>query len=102
MTGNQIVQNSEALVLYFSHDACNVCKVLKPKVKEMLDKKYSHCGFAYVNTEEQPDVAAHFQVFAVPTVLVYFQGKEYYRFSRNIGLGQLDEAIQRPYNLLFS
>jgi len=97
----KLIQEKDALVLYFSHDACNVCKVLKPKVKELLTEKYPKCEFGYVNTVEHPEVAANFQVFAVPTVLVYFQGKEYYRFSRNIGLGQIDEAIARPYQLLF-
>lgn len=97
----QVVLEGEAQVLYFSHAACNVCKDLKPKVKRLLEEKYPKCVFVSINIIEQPDVAAQFQVFTVPTVLIYFQGKEYYRFSRNVGLVQLDEAIERPYRLLF-
>nr|WP_319397307.1 thioredoxin family protein [uncultured Carboxylicivirga sp.] len=97
----KLVQEKDAIVLYFSHDGCSVCKVLKPKVKELIEEKYPKSEFAYINTVEQPEIAASYQVFAVPTVLVYFQGKEYYRFSRNIGLTQIDEAIARPYQLLF-
>lgn len=99
---DSIIQETDALVLYFSHDACNVCKVLKPKIKDLLLEKYPKCQFNYVNTVDQPEIAAKFQVFTVPTVLVFFEGKEYYRYSRNIGLSQLDEALSRPYQLMFS
>ncbi|WP_430814487.1 thioredoxin family protein [Carboxylicivirga sp. RSCT41] len=86
---------------YFSHDRCNVCKVLKPKVKQLLSEKFPKMTFDYINIEEQPSIAAQYQVFTVPTLLVYFEGKEYYRFTRNVSLGQLTDAIQRPYQLLF-
>ena len=56
----------------------------------------------YVDVKNTPDVAAQFQVFALPTILIYFQGKEYYRFSRNIGVNELREAIARPYGMVFS
>ncbi len=97
----QIISSSDALLLYFSHDGCNVCKVLRPKLECLLNDNYPKFKFTYINTVEQPEVAAQFQVFTVPTVLVYFEGKEYFRFSRNIGLSQLEDAIKRPYHLLF-
>ena len=90
-----------AVILYLSHEQCNVCKVLKPKVKELLESKYPECQLKYVDIIEHPDIAAQLQVFAAPTILVYFEGKEYFRFSRNIGLQQVDEAINRPYQLMF-
>jgi len=99
---DSVIQETDALILYFSHDACNVCKVLKPKIKELLAEKYPKFQFNYINTVDQPEIAAQFQVFTVPTVLVFFEGKEYYRYSRNIGISQLDEALSRPYQLMFS
>ncbi|MCU4155008.1 thioredoxin family protein [Carboxylicivirga sp. A043] len=86
---------------YFSHQRCNVCKVLKPKVQQMLTEKFPKMSFEYVDIEEQPAVAAENQVFTVPTLLIFFEGKEYYRFARNVSLGQLIDAIERPYQMLF-
>jgi thioredoxin-like negative regulator of GroEL len=99
---DKLKESSDAVLLYFSHEQCNVCKVLLPKIKELLSGTFPQCELKYVNIKEQGNIAAHYQVFTVPTVLIFFEGKEYYRFSRNIGLKQLEEAIARPYQLLFS
>ncbi len=86
---------------YFSHQRCNVCKVLKPKVQQMLKENFPQMEFKYIDIEEEPETAANHRVFTVPTLLIFFEGKEYYRFARNVSLGQLIEAIERPYQMLF-
>lgn len=91
----------QPVLKYFSHQRCGVCKVLKPKVEQMLEKNFPKMKFEYVDIENEPQVAAGHQVFTVPTLLIYFEGKEYYRFARNVSLGQLTEAIERPYKMLF-
>jgi thiol-disulfide isomerase/thioredoxin len=95
------IADNDALLIYFSHDNCNVCKVLKPKIRELLEDSFPGMRFVYVNTMDQPDEAGSMQVFAVPTILVYFEQKEYFRFGRNISLRELESAIQRPYGFLF-
>ncbi len=90
-----------ATLKYFSHQDCNVCKVLMPKIQHLLNEEFPKMEFQYINVQEQPDVAASFQVFTVPTILIFFEGKEYYRFARNLSINQLKEAIERPYNMLF-
>lgn len=86
---------------YFSHDNCSVCKVLLPKVKALIASEYPQMSFQYINIEENAQEAAEYQVYSAPTILIFFEGKEYYRFGRNVSLQQVDEAIQRPYSLLF-
>jgi hypothetical protein len=49
-----------------------------------------------------PEVAAQNQVFAAPTILVFFEGRESIRKSRNIGIGELQREIERPYEMIFS
>lgn len=98
---NSILKNNPAVLLYFSHDACNVCKVLKPKISEMLTSEFPEMKMLYVNTEELPEVAGQFRVFTVPTVGIYFEGQESMRFSRNLSIGELARAIERPYSILF-
>ena len=50
---------------------------------------------------ENQVISAHFNVFAEPTVIVFFDGKETIRKSRNFGLQELEDAIKRPYQLIF-
>lgn len=95
------ISSDKALLLYFSSESCSVCKVLKPKVAELLQEKFPRLVSLYVDTEKSPVIAGQFRVFTIPTILLYFEGREQVRFSRNIGLHQLEAAIERPYQLLF-
>ncbi len=97
----QVVKKEAAVLVYFSNQQCNVCKVLKPKVKDLLEEKFPKMAMYYSDTVNQSEVAAQNRVFAVPTVLVFFDGRETYRFSRNIGLGELEQSIERPYSMIF-
>jgi len=90
-----------AVLKYFSHKKCSVCKVLQPKVQELLSKEFPKMQMESINIEKDPEKAAHHHVFAAPTILIFFEGKEYHRFSRNLSIGQLRAAIDRPYHLIF-
>jgi len=46
-------------------------------------------------------MAAQYRVFTAPTILVFFEDKEYYRFARNVSISELQSSIQRPYELLY-
>ena len=95
---NNIVEKI-VTVVYFSHDECNVCKVLKPKVIGLVEK-YDDFGFIYVNTNESPDICGQYTVFTVPTVLVFVEGKESKRFSRNFAMTELEELLDRFNELI--
>lgn len=97
----RLKREEAALIAYFSTDDCTVCKALKPKVAEMVRKDFPEFKMVYVPADALPDAAALHQVFTVPTILVFFEGKEYIRKSRNIGLDVLHREIERPYSLLF-
>lgn len=95
------MKQGPALLAYFSTEACNVCKVLKPKVQQLLEEKFPQVTMAYVKSDVLPDIAGQNSIFAAPTILVFFDGREYIRKSRNIGIGELEDAIARPYKMMF-
>ncbi len=95
-----IAKNTGAAI-YFSTPTCNVCKVLKPKLIELLDSEFPQMNFAYVNCEIAKELSAQNSIFAVPTVLFYFEGKEFIRTSRNINLEELYHQLNRPYSFIF-
>jgi thioredoxin-like negative regulator of GroEL len=86
---------------YLSTPQCNVCKVLKPKVIELLKSDFPEIKFIYIDLNESKEIAGQLSVFAVPTILLYFDGKEIIRASRNISIEQLSEQIERYYKLMF-
>ena len=68
----------------------------------MVEVDFPNMALIYCNTVQNPEIAAQNSIFAVPAILVYFDGKECIRKSRNIGVEELHELIKRPYALLFS
>lgn len=95
------VQGQPAALLYFSGDDCGVCHALYPKVETLLQEAFPKVGLGRINCSNTPGVAAQYGVFAVPTVVLFFDGREAQRFARNFSLGQLQEALARPYQMLF-
>jgi thioredoxin-like negative regulator of GroEL len=78
---------------YFSHDECNVCKVLKPQIKKITQNSNSH--FEYINIKEHNEVAGQYIVFTVPTVIIFVNAKETKRFSRHLSIQDFKTAINK-------
>jgi thioredoxin-like negative regulator of GroEL len=96
-----ILAENEAVLAYFSTENCSVCKVLKPKLSDMITESFPLLRMAFIESDKLPELAAQNRVFAAPTILVFFAGRETIRKSRAFGLDELYADIQRPYTLLF-
>jgi thioredoxin-like negative regulator of GroEL len=85
------------MLAWFSTVECNVCKVLKPKVGEMVASCFPAMTMVYTEINALPELAARYRVFTVPTLLVFFEGREYIRKSRAFSIEELQEEITRLY-----
>ena len=97
----KILAERPAVLFYFSTKNCGVCTVLKPKVDEFFRINYPLVELHYVDMEENPELAAQQRIFVAPTVTVYFDGREYARLSRVFGIRELQDRVDRPYNMMF-
>ncbi len=96
-----VLEDEDGVLVYFSHEQCNVCKVLKPKIHEMLGSDFPKIKMVYADTVKVPEIAGQNSVFTVPTIICFFAGKETIRKSRNIGIEELKNMISRPYEMVF-
>jgi len=99
---NQILEDNNAVLGYFSNETCNVCKVLKPQIYKMLNDNYPQIKAIYVDISEVPEISAQNTIFSIPTIVLYLAGKEVFRKSRHIGVEEIKDIIARPYNMMFS
>ena len=90
-----------AVMLYFYNDNCAPCKVLRPKVQELVENSFPKMKFVLINAEQFPSTAASLGVFASPTIISFFEGKEYIRESKNISISELYDKIDRIYSMIF-
>lgn len=96
-----LLNDSPGALIYFSGPECNVCKVLRPKIEAMIEESYPQLPMAYVDCDAQREIAGQHRVFTIPTVLVFFDGREFVRKVRTFGIGELSREIERPYGMLF-
>ena len=97
----QEIKNNDAVMIYFSGEHCGVCKVLEPKIKEAFSLSFPKIKQIYINAEEHKLTAIEYGVFSMPTIIVYFDGKEFARKSRNLSVAGFAQEIKRPYGLFF-
>jgi len=98
---DQILAENDAVLVYFSTEICSVCQVLKPKVIEMVSESFPKLKMVFVESNKLPELAAQNRVFAAPTVVAFFAGRETIRKSRAFGVDELKSEIKRPYSLFF-
>lgn len=96
-----LVAEKPAVLLYFFNDNCAPCKILRPKVQELVHDKFPNLEFLLINAEQFPATSAQYGVFASPTLLIFFEGKEYIRESKNISIVELSDKIERIYTMIF-
>lgn len=95
------VAHTPGLVLYFKNDMCAPCMALRPKVEELVQLQFPKMEFLIVDTVEQPLLSSTYNVYANPTILVFFEGREYIRKSKYIGTSELEQEMDRLYQMVF-
>lgn len=98
----KIIEEEIIVVLYFSNDACNICKVLRPKVAKLIASSYQEVKMIYIDTEKSPVISGQYRVFSIPTIDIYVEGREHARYSRNLMMHEFEASLKKPYQMLFS
>ncbi len=97
---NELINTTKSLLIYFSGENCSVCKVLKPKIEKVVTDNFSKMEIYEVKTDTCLELSAQFLIFSIPTVLIYFDKKEYKRYGRNMSIPLFIDEIKRPYKLM--
>ncbi len=96
----ELVVNKLAILAYFYNDNCAPCKSLRPKIIEMQEAKFPKMELHFINSAKT-EIPAHYGVYDNPTLLIFFDRKEYIRESKYVSTAALSEKIQRYYDMVF-
>jgi thioredoxin-like negative regulator of GroEL len=98
----ELIQKEIGVLVYFSTPTCNVCHALKPKIASEFEKNFPKIKQVFIDSSITPEIPAHFNIFSVPTILVFLDSKEFARESRNVSVPLLVGNIERVYKILMS
>lgn len=96
----ELIESEPAVAVYFSAPNCGVCHALRPKVEDLFSEKFPSIKFVHIEIDKSPDISGVYSVFSAPTLLVFFEGKEFLRKVRLMGIQELYEKIERPYTMM--
>ena len=66
----QVVTGNDTVIVDFWAPWCGPCRGFAP-VFEATSEKHAGVVFAKVNTEEEPELAGHFEIRSIPTLMVF-------------------------------
>jgi thioredoxin-like negative regulator of GroEL len=99
---NNTIKTNPAVMIYFSAPSCNVCHALKPKLLKAVDTNFKEFKIISIDISKEEEIAPFFGVFAIPTVLVFLDGREFLRKSRHMSIDEVIKVIKRPYEIMIS
>ncbi len=94
----QTVQDNNMVLIDFWATWCAPCRSFAP-IFEDASEKYPDIVFAKVNTEEQQQLAAQFQIRSIPTLMIFREQIIIFAQAGSLPAPALDEVIGKAKEL---
>lgn len=94
----QTVTDNDFVLIDFWASWCGPCKNFAP-IYQDASEKYPDVVFAKVNTEEQQELAAHFQIRSIPTLMIFREKVIIFSQPGMLPAAALDELIGKARDL---
>ncbi|MGL4761033.1 MAG: thioredoxin family protein [Sarcina sp.] len=96
----EFIAKSPISIVYFSGESCNVCPVIKGRVNSILEN-YKGISLIDIDASSNKELSASYDIFSIPVLLLFVDGKEALRFGRNIDFMEFEKSLNRYYELVF-
>lgn len=97
----EFIKDNSISIVYFSGSTCGACDAIKEKILHIINEDYPKVKFLEVNAVENQKIAASYNIFSLPILLLFVNGKETLRLGRYFDMLDFKKSIDRYYNMIF-
>ena len=71
---NELINSDKKVLIDFYADWCGPCRMVSPFVEQIAEENPQYI-IGKVNVDEEPDLAAQFEVVGIPMLIVFEKGE---------------------------
>jgi thioredoxin 1 len=90
---NDVLKSAQPVLVDFWAEWCGPCRALAPTIDALADEFKGKAAVGKLDTDANQGVAAKFGISAIPTVLLFKDGKVQKKFVGLTGKDQLKSAL---------
>ena len=94
----EIINSNQLILVDFYADWCGPCKMMSPILQEVKGIIKDDVKIIKINVDQHQDLANHFMVRGVPTLMLFKSGKMLWRQSGVLSTKDLVAIIQNHLN----
>lgn len=84
---NQVLDNNSLVLVDFWAQWCGPCRALAPVIEKASVDFAADCLVGKLNVDDSGDIAERYNIMAIPTIVLFKNGKE---AARNVGSCSLE------------
>ena len=90
-TFDKSLEEGKLMMVDFWADWCGPCQMLGPVIESLAEQYEGRAVIGKINTDQEGELAIHYGVSSIPTVIVFKDGKE---IDRKVGVMPPDVFVQ--------
>ena len=91
-TFEETIEKNDIVIIDFWAEWCGPCKSFSP-IYEDVSKKYEDIVFGKIDTETEQELAGHFQIRSIPTLMIFREQVVLFSQPGMLNAQQLEEVI---------
>jgi len=95
---NEIINGNDLVLVDFYAEWCGPCKMMSPILQEVKTNLKESVKIIKINVDQHQDLASHFMVRGVPTLMLFKTGKMLWRQSGVLSSKDLTATITTHLN----
>jgi thioredoxin 1 len=91
---HQLIQSSTPVFVDFYADWCGPCKAMNPIIQQVAKEVQGRARIIKINIDQSQAAATQYNINAVPTFMIFKNGKQVWRYSGMIDKHTLLQTIE--------